>query len=57
LPPQSASQILSAEDEVAGYHIIAFNRGAQVLQSTRDDKEGIVLALKIDEVVYAYNFF
>jgi hypothetical protein len=39
LPPRSAPQILSAEDEVAGYHIVAvFNGDAQVLQNTRDDK-------------------
>jgi hypothetical protein len=30
LPPRSAPQILSAEEEVAGCHIAIFNGGAQV---------------------------
>ena len=55
--PRSAPQILSAEDEVAGCHIATFNGGAQVLQSTRDDKGGIVSTPKMDEVVCAHNFF
>ena len=46
LPPWSAPQILSTEDEVAGCHIATFNRGAQVLQGTRDDKGGTVSAPK-----------
>jgi hypothetical protein len=49
LPPQSALQILSAEDEVAGYQIANFNGGAQVLWSTRDSDGGTVSALKMED--------
>jgi hypothetical protein len=37
--------------------IATFNRGAQVLQSTRDDKGDTASAPKMDEVVCAHNFF
>jgi hypothetical protein len=57
LPPRSAPQILSAEDQVAGCYIVTLNGGAQVLQSIRDDKGGTVSALKMGKVVCTHNFF
>jgi hypothetical protein len=42
---------------VAGCHIATFNGGAQVLQSTRDNKGGTESAPEMDVVVCAHNFF